>query len=339
MYLRFSQAYLCGLLNCSWQPSSGLWGQSGVWFKRGRDPLPGGPWLLEGILGCGSEIYLCLSIRPVLQCPACFGRHGRVLQQDWQLFDTMTFVVLLGYSNREQWSLTVTGRYNEKTARRKVPDASWAQKLTCLPASVTLAPWWLLAQTVTSATWRPDLETQPASVENWVMPSHRLKSTFPFSEPRINGPFMSWRQNSNKNNEAGFVCLLSMETCKTTSAAIRCPTARPTGTCLMSLLPSPQAFSIPDNHCNTLYTHIAWLQDWHWLLWIPENAFIKKHVVMLIPSSVPQLKPVNVNVAALTHMKQLLTLQLCAARTQYDSNQNNISRTCSHWHSEKLDLL
>lgn len=204
MYLGFSQAYLCGLLNCRWQPSSGLCSQSGVCFKRGRDS----PWLRQGMLGCGSEIYLCLSIRPVLQCPAYFGRHGRVLEQVWQLFAIVAFVVLLGYSNREQWSLTVTGRYNETTARRKVPDTSWAQKWTCFPASLTLAPWWLLAQTGTSATWRPDLETQPGRVENWVMPSHRLKSTFPCSEPRVNGPFTSWRQNSNKNNEAGSVCLL-----------------------------------------------------------------------------------------------------------------------------------
>lgn len=55
-------------------------------------------------------------------------------------------------------------------------------------------------------------------------------------------------------------------------------------------------------------------------------------------SSVLQLKTVSVNVAALTHKKQLLTLQLCAARTQCDRNQNNLSRTFSHWHSEKLDI-
>lgn len=39
------------------------------------------------------------------------------------------------------------------------------------PASMTLAPLWLLAQTATSASWRPDLETQSASVRSWVMPS------------------------------------------------------------------------------------------------------------------------------------------------------------------------
>lgn len=125
---------------------------------------------LEGILGSLSLSPSCLT------CSASFRRHELVLPQD---FDITTFVILLGYSNKEQWPLTPTGRYNESTARRTVPDTSRTNKPEFFPASMTLAPLWLLAQTATWATWNPDLEAQPTSMENWVMPSNHLRWIFP----------------------------------------------------------------------------------------------------------------------------------------------------------------
>lgn len=64
-----------------------------------------------------------------------------------------------------------------------------------------------------------------------------------------------------------------------------------------------------------------------------ETFSLRSTFSCLIPSSVLQLKTVSVNVAALTHKKP----QLCAAQMQCNRNQNNLSRTFSHWHSEKLD--
>lgn len=128
---------------------------------------------LEGILGSLSLGPSCLT------CSASFGQQELGLPQDWKLFDIITFFILLGYSNKEQWPLTPTGRYNENTARSTVPDTSRINKPEFFPASMTLAPLWLLAQTATWATWNPDLETQPTSMENWVMPSNHLRWIFP----------------------------------------------------------------------------------------------------------------------------------------------------------------
>lgn len=113
------------------------------------------------------------SLSPSFLASASFGQREPVLLRDWKLFDIITFVILLGYSNKEQWPLTSTGRYNENTVRHTVPRTN---KPAFFPASMTLAPLWLTRANVKS--WPG--ETQPAGVENWVMPSNHLRWIFPF---------------------------------------------------------------------------------------------------------------------------------------------------------------
>lgn len=55
--------------------------------------------------------------------------------------------------------------------------------------------------------WNLDLETQPAGMENWVMPSNHLRWIFPFSEPRVNGPLTSWRQKLKQKQLSGIPSL------------------------------------------------------------------------------------------------------------------------------------
>lgn len=87
--------------------------------------------LFTGAMAAGGNLRIAFSLHP-----SCFGRHEWVPQHNWQLF---WHLLLLGYSNREQWSLTPPGRDNKKTARRKSAlTASWPHHPTCFSASMTL---------------------------------------------------------------------------------------------------------------------------------------------------------------------------------------------------------
>lgn len=128
--------------------------------------------LFTGATAAEGNLRIAFSLDPsCLTCPTCFGQHELVLQQDRQLFDIMIFIVLLGYSNREQWSLTPTGRYNEKTARYKVPDTSWTRKPTCIDDTGTFVTAGLNSDISNVTSWFGDSTSQCGELSHSIPPA------------------------------------------------------------------------------------------------------------------------------------------------------------------------
>ena len=233
--------------------------------RQRRSPRPAGG-------GLGVALFLLL---------ASVG-HERVLQQDWQLSDMVTFIVVAPESSDLRHLLEEQTRGQRES---EAPETCWRQKPTGPPASSTPAALWLPAQTVTSAR-PPDLESRAAGVEHWVTSCHRLESTFPLSGPRWKGPCFSWKTARPPLLPHAVQLILVQVTGRQDDRN------KPDATF---------AVSIPDNCRNTLfYTHVAWLQEWLWLPWIPGC-----HV--WFPTAARNSR---VEVAALTHTHtQLVSLQ------------------------------
>lgn len=142
--------------------------------------------------------------------------------------------------------------------------------------------------------WNLDLETQPAGMENWVMPSNHLRWIFPFSEPRVNGPLTSWRQKLKQKQLSGIPSLalagklhlaVTQYPARLCAGYSKLPDRPEHAWC--HFCPQHKLTAFPDDHCkiilqSTLAISHFWFKAqcwniqqsvWRWHLWHTRNSF------------------------------------------------------------------
>lgn len=197
MYLHFTQAYLCGLLNCSWHsPCVSL---RSLWPIRCFVLNVAEPLFTGATAGGNLGIALSQSLLSYLFClfwvamSWCCHRTGSSLTSSHLLF-----YLDIATKSSDLWHLLAGTTKTQRDAQCPAPPGLINQ-------SSSLHRWhWHLCDC-----W-PKLQHEQHEIltRRLNQPVWRIESCHPtiwgefspFSEPRVNGPLTSWRQNSNKNN-------------------------------------------------------------------------------------------------------------------------------------------